>query len=216
MEATLRFTAAVLTLCLAISGTPLFAQGQDWSKVERLRIGDIVVVTGESGAAVRGRLLRADADSILLYAPTVDMRALGVIDEMIRREPLTLSRVDRVGVNLVDAGIRIGADGISKDGVPVAPFAAVFFVSSRAGVVTVTKPKDQRSAFWPTAKGAVVGGLAGLAYGLSVAADDTPCQPNCGHRAAFVFPAVFGGPFLGGAIGNQIGKPRSDLVIYRR
>ena len=77
----------------------------------------------------------------------------------------------------------------------------------RAAVTLESQPQQKKSSVWPTVVGAVVGGAVGFVGALSIAADDTPCQPNC-RKGAFVYPLLIGGPFVGGAIGRWIGNHR--------
>lgn len=212
----MKLKTTILALSLATASTPLAAQAwADWNRVERLAPGSIVIVADESGAAVRGRLLRADADSILLYAPTADPGSLQLIEKMAREQPKLLSRVDRVGMDLPDARLHIAADGISKDGVRVASFGQVFHAGPRSAVVSVSKPKDQRHAYGATIAGVVIGGVAGLFGGAAILLSDEQCQPNC-RSPLFGYAVTLGSPVLGGMIGDRLGRPREDLLIYHR
>jgi hypothetical protein len=206
-----------LTICLTLAGATLHAQAiSDWSRIERLRVGEIILVTDDSGSAVRGRFLRADADSLLLYAPATDMAQLEVIEQMSRQQPVLLSRVDLVVMNLPDAGVRIGLDGVWKNGTRVASFAQVFHLRSRSAIVSISRPQDQRHSYWGTLAGVAIGGAVGVLVGTAIVASDAPCQPHCGKRWAAAGAATAGGPVLGGVIANTLTRPRRDTVIYRR
>jgi hypothetical protein len=207
----------LLTICLTLAGVTLRAQGiSDWNRIERLRAGEIILVTDDSGAAVRGRFLRADADSLLLYAPSTDMSQLKVLEQMSRQQPAVLSRVDLVAMDLPDAGIRVGTDGVWKNGTRVASFAQVFHLRPHSAIVSIARPQDQRHSYWGTLAGVGIGGAAGWFTGAGILLSDAPCQPHCGKRVAAAGAAMVGGPILGGVIGHALTKPRRDAVIYRR
>ena len=213
----MKLTNAALTLCLATAVAPLSARtGTDWNDVERLSPGSIIVVADDSGAAVRGRLLRADADSILLYAPTIDSTPFRVLDQMSQQQPRLLSRVDSVSLDLPDSNLRVGIDGISKSGVRIASFGQVFRASKRSAIMSVVRPKDQRHSYRGTIAGIAIGAGVGLFSGVGIGLSESPCQPHCGPREWAAGAAMAGGPILGGLIGHAISRPRQDAVIYRR
>ena len=217
MKKLMKPSRTLLTICLSLAGVTLQAQGiTDWTRIERLRAGEIILLTDDSGAAVRGRVLRADADSLLLYAPSIDMAQLKVIEQMSRQQPALLSRVDRVSMDLPDAGVRVGTDGVWKNGARVASFAQVFHLRPRSAIVSIARPQDQRHSYLGTIAGVAVGGAIGLFSGVAIIASDAPCQPHCGKRWAAGAASLAAGPILGGVIGHSLTKPRRDAVIYRR
>lgn len=204
----------VITACVIFLGVSLRADGQnDWRKVEQFARGEVVAVATGAGAKIRGRLIRADADSVLLYAPTTGAAKLKRIEQLIQHDVRLLESVDRTPLLIEDADLRIGADGVTKKGVQIARFSEVFSVIARADVVTVVQPKDQRESSGATIAGVVIGGGLGLLGALRIALSDNPCQPHC-----MVVPEaiILGGATLGGIAGRKIGKPQEDLVIYRR
>ena len=206
--------ATRITVCLFAFSVTLSADSEnDWRRVERFPRGQVVAVTTAAGARIRGQLLRADADSILLYSPAIGTVKLKPIEQLIRRDARRLEDVDRVPLLVEDGDVRIAADGVSRKGVRVAEFNDLFSVIPRADVVFVVQPKEQRESYGATIAGVLIGGGAGFLGALRIALSDHPCQPQCLVRPAGVF---LGGATLGGIAGNRLGKPHSDLVIYRR
>lgn len=206
--------ATVTTACVMFLGVTLGADSQnDWRKVERFTRGGVIVVETTAGAKVRGQLIRADANSILLYAPAIDTAQLKPIEQLIRRDPRLLEDVDRRPLWLEDADLRISADDISRKGVHVAAFSEVFAVIAHADVASVVRPQDQRESYLSTIAGTAIGaGIGGLGA-LHMLLSDNPCQPHCLAVPAGLF---FGSATLGGVIGRKAGKPHDDQVIYRR
>lgn len=210
-------TTAALTTWLAMANATLSAQAPDsWRAVERLPLGAVIAVTDESGAIIRGRLLRADDTSIFLYAPTVDARQLKPIDEIISRDPRLLSHVDGSPTLLADSDIDIEHDAISRKGRRIAAFDEVFYLAAPSRVVSVVQPKDLRRSVGPILLGAVIGAGVGLGSAIHIALNDTPCGKGCDGRAIGAGVALAGATLLGGALGDTIGRPKEDLVIYAR
>ena len=212
-----------LTACMILLSATLEAQApakesrNDWHKIEAFPRGEVIAVASDSGAVIRGRLLRADADSILIYAPRVDTANLKPIEQLSRHDPRWLAEVDRTALLIESSNLLISTEGISKKGVPIAAFDDVFATVARVHVVSVVQPKDERPAAWGTFAGAAAGGAAGWFTGLMIGLhDDGRCSPACGGRNLAIGTAWIGGPILGAALGHSIAKPREDLVIYRR
>lgn len=210
-------TTGLLTAWFAIAGVTIHAQNADpWSRVERLPLGETIIVTDGAGATIRGRLLRADATSILLYAPTIEDRALKAIARTVADSPQFLSRVDRIAVLLQDSDTYVGVTGISQRGRRIAAFDEVFHATIRSEVVTVALPHEQRQAIGPMIGGLVVGFGVGWFSAIRIGLSDSPCQPNCQWRYFGMGASLVGGPLLGAVAGNALGKPHDDLVIYAR
>jgi hypothetical protein len=189
----------------------------DWRRVERFARGEVVAVETRAGARFRGQLIRADADSILLYSPAVDSVKLKPIEQLIRRDARLLEDVDRVPLLIEDGDVRIAADGISRKGVHVAEFNELFSAIERDSVLSVVQPQAERPSAWGTVAGLAVGGAIGWASGIMIALrDDGRCSPSCGVRNLEVGVAWVGTPILGGVLGQRLLKPSGDLVIYRR
>ena len=204
----------VVAACLIVFGVTLSADSEnDWRRVERFARGEIVAVTTSNGARFRGQLIRADANSILLYSPGVDTVKLKPIEQLIRHDARLLEDVDRVALLIEDGDVRIGTDGISRKGIHVAEFTELFSVIARGDVVSVVRPKDQRESYLSIIAGVAIGAGAGGLGALHMLLSDKPCQPHC-----LVVPAglFFGSATLGGIIGRNAGKPHDDQVIYRR
>lgn len=204
----------VVAACVIVSGVTLSADSQnDWRRVERLTRGDVFTVETTAGARVRGQLIRADADSLLLYAPAVETPQLKPIEQLIRRNASLLEEVGRQPLLLQDSGLRIGTGDVSRNGVHVAAFEEVFAVIARADVVSVVRPKDQRVSYLATIAGVAIGAGVGGLGAFHFLFSDNPCQPHCLIVPAGLF---FGSATLGGVIGNNAGRPHDDEVIYRR
>lgn len=201
---------------LAVFTVTLGADNEnDWRRVERFPRGEAVTVTTSAGARLRGRLIRADEDSILLYSPAIDTIKLKPVEQLIRRDARLLEDVDRVPLLIEDGDVRIGADGISRKGVRVAEFNELFPVIERASVVSVVQPQSERSSAWGTATGLAIGGAAGWLSGMMIALrDDGRC--DCFTKNLEIGAAWFGTPILGGVLGHHLMKPSGDLVIFRR
>lgn len=209
-------TTAVLAIWLACASTALSAEAADqWSRVEQLPLGSVVSVTDDSGAVIRGRLLRADGKSLLLYSPTVDAGPLKPIDQTISRDPRLLSNVDGSPTLLAESGIDIEPTGISRRGKRLAAFDEVFYLATRPRVVSVTQPQDQRTSAGAILAGVAVGTAAGWATAAFLASSEARCG-DCSVRKMAIFGLAFGGPVAGGIAGNALGKPRNDVVIYTR
>lgn len=207
-----------LAIGLSLAAVPLAAQqpSQHWSALERLPFGGIIAVREESGAVFRGRVLRADADSILLFAPKTVTPALKPVEKLINNGVRQIGHVDQRPVLFEESGLLVGVDGISINGTRVGAFDDVFHVTSRGAVVSVVRPKDQRHSVWGTVAGIAIGAGAGIVASAAILLSDDPCQPNCGPVALKGYSLLVGGPILGGLAGRAIAKPRQDLVIYRR
>ena len=210
----LRTTA--LTVGFALISSLANAQSVgEWARVEKLAPGGVVVVTDDSGAVIRGHILRADADSILLYAPKIDTRKLKSIERLAADRADLLRRIDTVDLEMEDSGLRIGVEGITRKGVFLAAFSDVFHLASRNSVAAVVKPKDQRQSALGMVAGAAIGGAAGWFSGALIALGGEGRGSSPGRGIA-VGAVVVGGPVLGGMAGNALGRVKSDLVIYRR
>jgi hypothetical protein len=204
----------ITALCLIVVTATLGADAEnDWRRVEQFARGELVAVTTHANMRIRGQLIRADDNSILLYSPTVHSVKLKPVGQLIRHDIRLLEDVDRTPLLLQDAGLLIGADGIRRNGVLIAEFSEVFSVVARAHVVSVVQPKEDRAPYGATIAGAVIGGGAGFLGAFYIAVGDAPCQPHCLARPAGV---LLGGVALGGLIGHKLGKPANDLVIYRK
>jgi hypothetical protein len=212
----MKLATTVLAIGFILSTTASYAQPVGaWARVEKLAPGGVVVVTDDSGAVIRGRVLRADAKSILLYAPKVETKQLKPVERLARDRAELLSRVETVDIEIPDSGFRISVEGITRKGVLLAAFADVFHVTPRTSVVSVVRPKDQRHSALGIVAGAAIGGAAGWFSGFGIALGGEGHGPSLGRDLA-IGAVLVGGPVLGGMAGNALTRPKNDRVIYRR
>ena len=184
----------------------------DWAQIARLRPGvEIALVVDGRPELQRGRLLRADADQIVvLNAATIGAGgAQRLLVDFASQSPAAIAKTNSVTTIGV---VRVAPDGVFVRGRKVAEHDDVVMTIPRPAVAQITRQHANLAHKTLAAIGGAVGGFDG--GGLVGAA----VQPACGCDDPGLLGAVIGAPIgaaLGGIFAPRLVKPQTD-VIYRR
>ena len=185
-------------------------QFSDWSRVTTLRGGTEIKFTSLTASETRGFVVDVDDAALTVLnlahlSLPADVR--NVLRDVAREDPAAL-----MGGRWMQAGIRIGPDGVFYEGRKLVDLIDIVLTFRRSDVLQV-RSRERRGSGWGALAGGYVGFVAGARAAVSLGFKQ--CGRSCSDEGALMVLSLIGLPIASGFAGYHLAAHTVDVIVYR-
>ena len=182
----------------------------DWWRVTRLRSGTEIKLTSVTASDTRGYVVHVDHSALtVLNVAHLSLPAgvRKVLREVAREDPAAL-----MGGSWMQAGVRIGPDGVFYEGRKLVDLIDVVLTFRRSDVLQV-RSRERRGSGWGALAGGFVGFVVGVQAGLALGLKQ--CGRSCSDEGVLMTLSFIGLPIATGVAGYHLATHTVDVIVYR-